>query len=87
MLEKIQKIVGGRVVIERQDKYVTWIASSKTDINKILLILARYPLLTVRKQCQLEFAKNCLLYKDILNFIENRNNMYIKKKRIIITTR
>lgn len=84
MLEKIQKIVGGRVVIERQDKYVTWIASSKTDINKILLILARYPLLTVRKQCQLEFAKNCLLYKDILNFIENRNNMYIKKKELLL---
>jgi len=84
MLEKIHKVVGGRVVIERKDKYVTWIASSKTDINKILLILARYPLLTVRKQCQLEFAKNCLLYKDTTNFIENRNNMYIKKNELLL---
>ena len=43
MLNKIQEIIGGRVVIERQDKYVTWIASSQSDVNKVLLILARYP--------------------------------------------
>jgi len=84
MLEKIQKVIGGRVCIERQDKYVTWIASNKTDINKVLLILARYPLLTVRKQCQLEFAKNCLLYNDSKNFIENRNNMYKNKKELLL---
>ena len=76
MLNKIQKIIGGRVVIERQDKYVTWIASNKSDINKVLLILSRYPLLTIRKQCQLDFAKNCLLYKDVDNFMLNRKNMY-----------
>jgi LAGLIDADG endonuclease/Cytochrome C and Quinol oxidase polypeptide I len=76
MLNKIQNIIGGRVVIERKEKYVTWIASSKSDINKVLLILARYPLITVRKQCQLEFAKNCLLYKDADNFLLNRKNMY-----------
>ena len=83
MLEKIQEIIGGRVVIERQDKYVTWIASSNSDVNKVLLILARYPLLTIRKQCQLEFAKNCLLYKDFDNFILNRKNMYNNKKDIL----
>ena len=83
MLKKIQEIVGGRVVIERQDKYVTWIASSQSDVNKVLLILARYPLLTIRKQCQLEFAKNCLLYKDFDNFILNRKNMYKNKKDIL----
>ena len=83
MLNKLQEIIGGRVVIERQNKYVTWIASSKSDVNKVLLILARYPLLTIRKQCQLEFAKNCLLYKDFDNFILNRKNMYNNKKDIL----
>ena len=83
MLKKIQTIVGGRVIIERKDKYVTWIASNKSDINKILLILARYPLLTIRKQCQLEFAKNCLLYKDTDNFMQNRDNMYKNKKELL----
>ena len=83
MLNKIQVIIGGRVVIERQNKYVTWIASSQSDVNKVLLILARYPLLTIRKQCQLEFAKNCLLYKDFDNFIINKKNMYNNKKDIL----
>lgn len=84
MLEKIKKIIGGRVVIERKDKYVTWMATSKADINKVLLILSQYPLLTVRKQCQLEFAKNCLLYKDVNNFFFNRDNMYNNKKDLLI---
>ena len=83
MLNKIKNIIGGRVTIERQNKYVTWIASSQTDVNKVLLILARYPLLTIRKQCQLEFAKNSLLYKDFDNFILNRKNMYNNKKEIL----
>ena len=83
MLNKIKNIIGGRVTIERQDKYVTWIASSQSDVNKVLLILARYPLLTIRKQCQLEFAKNSLLYKDFDNFILNRKNMYNNKNDIL----
>lgn len=84
MLKSIEKVVGGRVIIERKDKYVTWIASNKSDINKVLFILSRYPLLTVRKQCQLEFAKNCLLYKDIENFLENRNNMYKNNLNLLL---
>lgn len=84
MLNRIQQIIGGRVVIERKEKYVTWIASNKSDINKVLLILSRYPLLTVRKQCQLEFAKNCLLYKEVDNFMLNRNNMYKNKNDLLV---
>ena len=84
MLNKIQNIIGGRVVIERKEKYVTWIASSKSEINKVLLILARYPLITVRKQCQLEFAKNCLLYNDADNFLLNRKNMYKNMNDLLI---
>jgi hypothetical protein len=50
---------------------------------KIFVVLAKYPLLTVRKQCQLEFAKDCLLRKDISNFIINRNNKYNNKKELL----
>jgi hypothetical protein len=39
--------------------------------------------LTARKQCQLEFAKNCLLNKDIKNFLINRNNKYNNKKNLL----
>jgi len=83
MLNIIKQVVGGRVVIERRDKYITWIASNKIDLLKVFLILTKYPLLTVRKQSQLEFAKDCLLRKDISNFIINRNNKYNNKKILL----
>jgi Cytochrome C and Quinol oxidase polypeptide I/LAGLIDADG endonuclease len=80
MLDKIKENIGGRVIIERNNKYVTWIANNKNDLAKIFVILAKYPLLTARKQCQLDFAKDCLLKKDIVNFLKNRNNKYNNKK-------
>ena len=80
MLNKIKQVVGGRVVIERKTTYVTWIASNKSDLVKVFVILAKYPLLTARKQCQLQFAKDCILVKDIENFLVNRNNKYENKK-------
>ena len=80
MLNKIKQVIGGRVVIERKTRYVTWIASNKSDLAKVFVILAKYPLLTARKQCQLDFVKDCLLAKDIDNFLVNRNNKYKNKK-------
>jgi hypothetical protein len=79
MLEKIKETIGGRVVIERKDKYATWIASNKKDLVKIFAILAKYPLLTARKQSQLEFAKDCLLNKDKDNYLINRKFKYKNK--------
>ena len=39
--------------------------------------------MTVRKQCQLEFVKNCLIYSDIKNFEKNRVNLYRKYKELV----
>ena len=80
MLNKIKEVIGGKVVIERKTRYVTWIASNRNDLAKVFVILAKYPLLTARKQCQLQFAKDCLLVKDLENFLINRNNKYENKK-------
>jgi hypothetical protein len=87
MLNKIKQTIGGRVVIERKNSYVTWIATGRNKnedlVAKVFAILAKYPLLTARKQCQLDFAKNCLLEKDIGNFLINRKNKYSKKKTLL----
>lgn len=83
MLEKIKETIGGRVVIERKDQYATWIASNKKDLVKILAILAKYPLLTARKQSQLEFAQDCLLNKDKDNYLINRKFKY-KNKNLLL---
>lgn len=84
MLKKIRNVVGGRVVIERKDKYVTWVASNKNDLNKIYLILATYPFLTIRKRCQLDFAKYCIINKNLLNFVEYRKNKYKNKTDLLL---
>ena len=89
MLNKIKNVIGGRVVIERKNQYVTWIASNKNDLAKVFIILAKYPLLTARKQCQLEFVKNCLLYppvtdKDLAKFLVDRNAKYSNKKALLV---
>ena len=57
MLKIIEKYIGGKVVIERKDKYVTWVLVSKKGIKNAIRILEKYPLLSTRKQCQWEFAK------------------------------
>jgi len=84
MLNIIKSVIGGRVLIERKNQYVTWIASNKNDLAKVFVILAKYPLLTARKQSQLEFVKNCLLEKDLKNFLVNRNNKYNQKKILLL---
>jgi hypothetical protein len=83
MLNLIKETIGGRVVIERKDRYVTWLASNRNDLLKVFAVLAKYPLLTARKQSQLEFAKNYLLSKDINNFIFHRNNKYDNKDKLL----
>jgi hypothetical protein len=83
MLNIIKDNIAGRVRIERQDKYVTWIADSKEDLLKVFIILAKYPLLTVRKQSQLEFAKDSLVNPDTLNFYENRDLKYQNKESLL----
>src|SRR5690606_21785959 len=79
MLNLIEKYVGGRVAIERNNRYVTWYATNRTDIAKVFAILATYPLLSSRKQCQLEFAKDFInSNRDISEqeFIKLRNEKY-----------
>lgn len=83
MLNLIKETIGGRFTIERNNRYATWIASNKTDLIKVFAILAKYPLLTARKQCQLDFAKICLKEKDINNFTSNRNNKYNNKRTLL----
>lgn len=83
MLNLIKDHIGGRVVIERKNQYVTWIASNKNDLVKVMAILAKYPLLTTRKQCQLQFAKQCLICPDAKNFIRDRNNKYSDQEKLV----
>jgi len=89
MLNLIKTHICGRVFIERNNRYVTWIASNKSDILKVLAVLKKYPLLTARKRAQLSFAKSFWptpgsytansVMPNISNFKALRDNKYHNK--------
>lgn len=83
MLNLIQKEIGGKVRIERKDKFVTWVIVSRKDIKTALFILNQYPLLTTRKRCQLEFMKQCLKNRSVNFYLENRDLKYDKQPEMI----
>ena len=58
-----------------------WIVEvfSLNRLNLLIQYLNNYPLLTAKKQCQLEFVKYCLSNKDIKNFFSDRENKYKNK--------
>lgn len=81
MLKLIKDNIGGTVSINK--KYVTLLIISKKDINNIFSIIEKYPLLTSRKICQLNFALNCKNDKILpLEYIIKRNNKYYNQNEI-----
>lgn len=82
MLYLIQKEIGGRVRIERENKYVTWSAVSSKDVLRALAILERYPLLTTRKKCQLRFMKECMKNRDVNFYLAKRDYKYESQQKM-----
>lgn len=86
MLDLIVKYIGGRVAIERNNKYVTWYAAGRASLTKVLVILDKYPLLSTRKQCQLNFAKNFINFTNNMSkeeFNRLRDNKYKNQKTML----
>ncbi len=86
MLDLFVKYIGGRIAIERNNRYVTWYATSRTDLSKIFVIFAKYPLLSTRKQCQLNFAKsfiNSTIAISKEEFIRLRDEKYKNQKTML----
>lgn len=83
MLYLIQKEIGGRVRIERENKYVTWSAVSNKDVLRAISILDKYPLLTTRKKCQLLFMKECMKNRDVNFYLEKRDSKYESQQKMI----
>lgn len=80
LLTVFKNLIGGNISINK--KYVTLLISSKKDILNVFNIFKKYPLLTSRKICQLNFALNCL-NNNVSNFNEERNNKYVTQGSLI----
>lgn len=84
MLNLIAKHIGGYVRIVNQD--VIWLVNKKEDIEEIIKIFLKYPLLTTKKICQLQFLNTCLTKNCIHYYLNNRNYKYFNQPNLLITT-
>jgi len=86
MLKKIKGNIGGYIQTSNQE-FVLWIVNDKKEIIKILKILDKYPLLTSRKICQLEFLKKFISMENssysIEQYFQTRDKKYEKQQEII----
>lgn len=76
MLERIQKTLGGCVRSEKD--YVLWVENKKKYIIYLLGLLKKYPPLTTRLQCQINFTLLCLEKNDVNWYLDNRHLKYSK---------
>lgn len=74
MLKIISKKIGGNVKIS--EDCVIWVENTIERIEKIIKIFEKYPPLTARKECQLEFLKNCLKDNNVELYFQQRNSKY-----------
>lgn len=83
MLVRIAKVIGGNVRVVNDKKDVIWLIDKKEIINNILNIFFKYPPLTSRLNCQLQFLKVCLEDKSVNNYFKERNSKYDLQSYII----
>ncbi len=76
MLLLIKNVIGGNVNIIENNTLVIWIVNNKKDIINIIKIFDDYPLLTSRKQAQLNFLILNLEKNDINWYLNNRELKY-----------
>ena len=76
MLKLISKKIGGRVRISACKEDVIWVEDKKERIEEIIKIFKKYPPLTARKYCQLEFLKSSLKHNNVELYLKERDSKY-----------
>ena len=83
MLIRIAKVIGGIVRIVNDKSEVVWLVDNKETVIKIIHIFVKYPPLTTRLTCQLEFLKVCLSNNSVNLYLKNRNLKYSNQLNLI----
>jgi hypothetical protein len=76
MLVNITKVIRGTVRVVNNSKDVIWVVDKRKNIIDLVKIFDKYPPLTSRLQCQLEFLKACLKENSVDLYLKNRNLKY-----------
>ena len=84
MLIRIAKVIGGTVRIVNNKREVIWVIDKKESILNIIKdVFFKYPPLTSRLTCQLEFLKVCINNNSVNLYLKNRNLKYSNQVNII----
>ena len=86
MLNLICEIIGGKVRIEKKNKFVIWVVDSRKSILNIIQVFNDYPPLTTRLRAQINFIKECLKREDIEWYLKFRNFKYYSYSYPILKT-
>lgn len=64
-------------------KKIIWVATSKKDVQNILGIFQKNPLLTSKTICQLEYLKQCMVNRSWNYHLQTRNFKYDNQQKLI----
>jgi hypothetical protein len=86
MLELLRHNIGGTIHYEKKTKgndRIVWAVTAQKDVKKILNIFEKYPLLTSRKICQLEYLKQCMANRSWDFHLKTRDFKYNRQQGLI----
>ena len=87
LLKKMEESVGGSVRKQEKSGFVFWVENDRKRIEKMCEIFEKFPPLTTRLTCQLEFLWQCIrVYRDadrkadcVAWYLENRAQKYCSR--------
>lgn len=83
MLMLIKHQFKGHVRVTKNEKDVIWVLDNKKDILNAIKTFDRYPPLTSRLICSLNFLKTCLSHNDVEIYLDSRNLKYSHQLSIV----
>ena len=83
MLMLIKQHFKGHVRISKNRQFVLWALDNKKDILNTIKTFDKYPPLTSRLICSLNFLKFCLENNDVETYLNSRNLKYSNQLSII----
>lgn len=86
MLKFISHHLGGSLSYDTPKRHhpkIVWVAVSQNSTRKIFNIFEKYPLLTSRKICQLNYLKQCMANRAWSYHCETRDHRYDQQRQIV----
>lgn len=76
ILHQLASVTRGFVRKDLKQGFVIWVSDHQTNLNYLLKIFERYPPLTQRIRCQLRFFKDCIIHKNVDQYLKERSFKY-----------